>query len=149
MLASAVKPRVCQCRTPAFEAGDEQAERPAPHSQQQGLGEQLAHEPRARGAEREADRDLPVPQDRARQHQVGDIRADDEQDDRDDRREDPRCRDRGVIDVIHAAGAGLEHEPRHLAVALMLGALLLAQRPQVAVIARARGLLERRGEHRL
>ena len=49
---------------------------------------QLPNESRAPGAEREAHRDLALARRRAREQQVGDVRAGDEQHDADDRHQD-------------------------------------------------------------
>ncbi len=49
------------------------------HSEQQALGQQLAHEPAPRCAERGSNRDFPLPSAGARQQQVGDVGARDQQ----------------------------------------------------------------------
>ena len=53
----------------------------ADQGQQEALREQLPDHPAARGAETEADRDLPLTGGGARQEQVGQVRAGDEQHD--------------------------------------------------------------------
>ena len=57
--------------------------------EQQALDQQLARDPEARGAEREAQRQLVTAARGARQHQVGDVGAGNQQDDRDHRHDDP------------------------------------------------------------
>ena len=68
----------------AAPVSEDQAEDRARRRQAGSLGEQLTGEPQPRGAEREPDAQLVTPRDRARQQQVGDIRAGDEQDQADD-----------------------------------------------------------------
>ena len=53
----------------------EQTGNSAHHRDQQRFQQKLAHKPRAAGADREAHRDLFLPPRRARQQQVGDVRA--------------------------------------------------------------------------
>ena len=67
---------------------DEDAERAAHRREQQALGQQLANQTPARRAERQPDRDLLLPRRRAREQQVGDVGADDQQHQRDDDAED-------------------------------------------------------------
>ena len=57
----------------------QQAERAAAERQQDALGQQLADDAAAAGAERRADGDLPLPRQRPRQQQVGDVGARDQQ----------------------------------------------------------------------
>ena len=67
------------------ERGDRQPERPADDRQQQAFGEQLPDDSPVRGAERGPHRHLLAPPDRARQQQVGDVRAGDQQHEADGR----------------------------------------------------------------
>ena len=60
--------------------GNQNAERTAAGCQQQALGQELAHNPRASGAQRLAHGQLLLPISRARQNQTGHIGAGDEQD---------------------------------------------------------------------
>ena len=77
------KPREIRGREQREEAqqpdGQQQAERAADHGEQQRLGDELSEQPAAAGAERRAHRHLPLPGDRAREQQVGDVGAGDEQ----------------------------------------------------------------------
>ena len=59
--------------------GQHQAERAADDGQQRALGEQLPQQPRAAGAERRADRHLALAPHHSREREVGDARADDQQ----------------------------------------------------------------------
>ena len=61
------------------EAGDRQPERRAGAGDEQALADELPRDARARGAEREAHRQIAPPRVGARQHQVRDVRARDEQ----------------------------------------------------------------------
>ena len=72
-----------------------QASRPTQPGDHQRLGEPVAHEPQPAGAEREAQRGLATPGHRARQHQVGDVGAGDEQHEADNCHEHHQGRDRG------------------------------------------------------
>ena len=58
---------------------DQEAEAAGEEREQQALGEELAHQPAARGAEREAHRHLALARRRAREQQVRDVRAGDQQ----------------------------------------------------------------------
>ena len=55
-----------------------------------------------------------MPRRRAREQQVGDVRADDEQDQRHDRAENRHRPHFVVTDVIHAAVAGIDPKHRHI-----------------------------------
>ena len=68
--------------------GEHQSRGAAKQRDDQALGEQLAQQPRTAGAERGANRQLAVARRRARQQQVRDIRARDEQDERDGAEQD-------------------------------------------------------------
>ena len=61
--------------------GDERAGRSAREGQQQALGEELADDAHAAGAERKANRDLALTREAARQREVGEVDARDEQHD--------------------------------------------------------------------
>ena len=63
------------------------AHRPASARQQQTLGQMLTHQPACGGTEREPDTSLAASTGRARQEEIGDICASDEQDDPDHRRQ--------------------------------------------------------------
>ena len=76
---------------------DENPERAADRRQQQALGEQLPDQRRARRADREPHRDLFLPRRRARQQQVGDVRADDQQHEGDDDAENRDARSSFVL----------------------------------------------------
>ena len=67
---------------------DDDAERAADRREQQALGQQLPDQPPARRAERQPDRHLFLPGRRARQQQVRDVGADDQQHQGDDDAED-------------------------------------------------------------
>ena len=62
---------------------DEQRRRAAEQREEETLGQQLAHDPRAVGADREAQRHLASPRDAAREQEVGHVDADDGEEQRD------------------------------------------------------------------
>jgi len=64
--------------------GDQQAHRAAQHAEQGALGEELADQPAAAGAQREADGDLAAARQGAGQQQVGHVGAGDQQQQTDD-----------------------------------------------------------------
>ncbi len=92
---------------------DEDPERAAHPREQQALGQELAHQPPARRAERQPHRQFLLPRGRAREQQVGHVRTDDQQDERDDDAEDGHRAQLVRVDVVHAARAGLDEQPRH------------------------------------
>ncbi len=67
------------------------AERAADRREDEALAEQLPHEPPRARAERHAHGDLALADRRARQEQVGDVRAGDEEHERDGHRRDQRA----------------------------------------------------------
>ena len=74
-------PPVCIAASNALHAGDgeEQADAAADEAEHHALDQQLTDDAPARGAEGDADGDLARPMRRAREQQVGDVRAGDEQ----------------------------------------------------------------------
>ena len=77
---------------------DEDAERAAREREEQRLAEQEQHDAPAAGAGGETDRNLAAPADAARQQQVGDVRAGDPQQRRDDHERDHR--DQQELDAL-------------------------------------------------
>lgn len=71
-------------------AREERAECRADEREQDAFGEQLAHDARAARAERHADRDLALARGAARDQQIGDVRARNEEDQGDGRHEQPQ-----------------------------------------------------------
>ncbi len=66
-------------RNPSAHHASRQSARAADAREDEALGEQLAHEPRASGAERGADRELAVARGRPREQEVGDVGAGNEE----------------------------------------------------------------------
>ena len=77
--------------------------------QQRALGQQLHDQPAAPGAERQADGDLLLPRRRARQQQVRDVGARDQQHQADDRHQQAA----GLDDVVAEAGVDRRLRQRH------------------------------------
>ena len=88
--------------------GESQADRPSRECQQHALGQELPHDAASIGAERDADRDLALAGDAARQQQIGDVGAGDEQDAGDRRGQQRQRRPRRADDLLvqrhHAEG---------------------------------------------
>ena len=78
----------------------EQAQRPAGERQQHALGHELAEEPAAARAERGPHRELPMPRFRARQQQVGEVRARNQQHESDGRLQHPDRAARAADDLV-------------------------------------------------
>ena len=78
----------------------EEAEPAAGDGEKQALGEEQAHEARAGGAERDADRDLVPPRQRPREEKVRDVGAGDEEDEPDGGEEDEDLRARASDEVL-------------------------------------------------
>ena len=98
-------------------------ERARDEREQQALGQQLAHQPAARGAERQAHRDLALADRGARQQQVRDVGARDQQHQPDDAQQQAR----GAHHVLAEAGVdrGLrERQERHVAAGVVVRVLL-------------------------
>ena len=96
----------------------------------------------ARRAERQPDRQLLLPRRRARQQQVRDVGADDQEDQRDDDAEDGDRAKVVRVDVVDAARARLDAQARNLGAVLVarVPALFVRQRFQVRIHAAARRL---------
>ncbi len=76
---AAIRGRQLGHEHPAAPIGEDQSEGGARGGQERRLGEQLPGEPQSRGAERQPDAQLMASRDRARQQQVGDVGAGDEE----------------------------------------------------------------------
>ena len=129
---------------------DDHAEQAAEHGEKDALGEELTNQPRAWCAERQPQRDFPPAARRAREQEIGDVRADDQQHQRDDNCENRR-RTRGAgVDVINAARARFDQQLRHGLPVLISReqALLGSDRGVERRPAVARGILEHRAEVR-
>ena len=92
---------------------DDNPERAAHSGKEKTLGQELAHQPPPRRAERQPHRQFFLPRRRAREQQVGDVRTDDQQDEGNDDAEDGHRAQFVREDVVNAARAGLDEEPRH------------------------------------
>ena len=74
------------------DVGQAKPEQPAGDRQQQAFGQQVSRQPPAGGAERQPHGELALPRRRSRQHQVGEVRAGDEQHERDGAEQNHRRR---------------------------------------------------------
>ena len=98
--------------------GEQQARGGADAGEQQVFRQQLAHQPQAGGAERDADGQLAIAGSRAHEQQVGDVGADHEQRQADgDRKDGQRLRERGALRRVAARGrdeleTGFAHDTR-------------------------------------
>ncbi len=89
---------------------DEQRRRAAEQREEEALGQQLAHDPRAVGTDRQTQRHLASPGDAARQQEIGHVHADDREEQRDAEHErDERIPER-VADAREPARSGRERE---------------------------------------
>ena len=93
-------------------AGERERARRADRIEHRRLRQELPHEPPAPRAERLADRDLAVARGRARQQQVGDVRARDEHDEADGAEEDVERR----LHVAHRVVLQRRHAGAHVLV---------------------------------
>jgi hypothetical protein len=92
--------RQCQHRLHA-PPGEQQAGDGAEERQHEPFGDELSHDAGRAGAERRADRELPLPRSGAREHQVRDVRASDQQHDGDGPHQDENHLPALPDDFIH------------------------------------------------
>ena len=97
-------------RPPTVHAAHQQPDGAAGHREQHAFDDQLPDQTDALRAHREADRDLLLAPDGARQQQVRDVGAGDQQQQSDDRREDPDGRGQLGAEVGDALFGGGEDE---------------------------------------
>ncbi len=94
--------------------GDQDSGGAAKAGEQQAFGEQLADKAAAGGAHRQAYRQLPLPDGGAREQQVRDVRAHQQQDESDDDADELKGSCIVRVGVVHALAPAVDDEPRNV-----------------------------------